>query len=55
MATWMHQVESWLACRGRGIHGAATDWYIGRPLIVTENDYGLQLFNGDIGVVVDRR
>jgi exodeoxyribonuclease V alpha subunit len=25
---------------------------VGRPLIVTENDYGLQLFNGDTGVVV---
>ena len=29
------------------------DWYVGRPLIVTENDYGLRLFNGDTGVVVD--
>ena len=29
------------------------DWYVGRPLIVTENDYGLHLFNGDIGVVME--
>ena len=27
-------------------------WYVGRPLIVTENDYSLQLYNGDTGVVV---
>ena len=28
-------------------------WYPGRPLIVTENDYALGVFNGDTGVVVD--
>ena len=27
-------------------------WYPGRPLLVTENDYGLRLYNGDTGVVV---
>ncbi|WP_210424371.1 exodeoxyribonuclease V subunit alpha [Gephyromycinifex aptenodytis] len=26
--------------------------YLGRPLLVTANDYGLELFNGDTGVVV---
>jgi exodeoxyribonuclease V alpha subunit len=26
--------------------------YAGRPLLVTRNDYALQLFNGDVGVVV---
>ena len=28
------------------------EWYAGRPLLVTENDYGLGLYNGDTGVVV---
>jgi exodeoxyribonuclease V alpha subunit len=28
-------------------------WYVGQPLIVTENDYSLGLYNGDIGVVVN--
>ena len=28
-------------------------WYVGRPLLVTENDYELRLYNGDTGV--DRR
>ncbi|MEI6757697.1 MAG: exodeoxyribonuclease V subunit alpha [Chlorobium sp.] len=26
-------------------------WYRGRPLLVTENDYALQLFNGDTGIL----
>lgn len=30
------------------------EWYVGRPLLVTANDYGLGLFNGDTGVVVRR-
>ena len=49
----MQHVESWLRADVEGF-GFATgaDWYVGRPLIVTENDYGLQLFNGDTGVVV---
>jgi exodeoxyribonuclease V alpha subunit len=27
-------------------------WYVGRPLLVTENDDALRLYNGDTGVVV---
>lgn len=26
-------------------------WYRGRPVIVTANDYGMKLFNGDVGIV----
>ena len=26
-------------------------WYRGRPVMITRNDYNLKLFNGDIGVV----
>jgi exodeoxyribonuclease V alpha subunit len=50
-ATWMHQVERWLAAELPGF-ATAGEWYAGRPLLVTENDYGLGLFNGDTGVVV---
>jgi exodeoxyribonuclease V alpha subunit len=48
---WNRQVEAWLAESLDDFHpdGPA---YIGRPLMVTENDYELQLFNGDTGVVV---
>jgi exodeoxyribonuclease V alpha subunit len=28
-----------------------TPWYEGRPVLVTANDYGVELFNGDLGVV----
>tara|TARA_R100001143_G_C3360893_1_gene135506 strand:- start:51 stop:1895 length:1845 start_codon:yes stop_codon:yes gene_type:complete len=28
------------------------DWYHGRPVIITENDYNLGIFNGDMGVCV---
>ena len=27
------------------------EWYVGQPLIVNSNDYGLGLFNGDTGVI----
>jgi exodeoxyribonuclease V alpha subunit len=52
VAAWMQHVENWLRSDVEGFVTGA-DWYVGRPLIVTENDYGLQLFNGDTGVVVD--
>ncbi|WP_136254206.1 exodeoxyribonuclease V subunit alpha [Onishia niordana] len=28
-------------------------WYPGRPVLVTKNDYGLGLMNGDIGITLD--
>jgi exodeoxyribonuclease V alpha subunit len=33
-------------------YAAEGRWYVGRPLLVTSNDYQLRLFNGDTGVVV---
>ena len=42
---WTALIEAWLG-------QVAAGWYVGRPLLVTENDYGLNLFNGDTGVVV---
>ncbi len=51
VSTWMGQVESWLAAEIDGFAAGGT-WYVGRPLLVTENDYGLRLYNGDTGVVV---
>ena len=50
----MPRVESWLAAEIEGFAADGT-WYVGRPLLVTENDYGLRLFNGDTGVVVAAR
>ncbi len=34
-----------------GVLDPALRWYRGRPLLVTANDYPMQLFNGDIGMV----
>ena len=28
------------------------DWYVGRPVMVTRNDYGTGVFNGDIGLTL---
>ncbi|MGH3424719.1 MAG: exodeoxyribonuclease V subunit alpha, partial [Nocardioidaceae bacterium] len=52
VAQWSRRVEEWLrqAIDGYGSEGF---WYVGRPLLVTTNDYQLRLFNGDTGVVVD--
>ncbi|MGI8612791.1 MAG: exodeoxyribonuclease V subunit alpha [Nocardioidaceae bacterium] len=51
VARWTEQVERWLAdALGRP---AAGKWYRGQPLLVTANDYDVELFNGDTGVVVD--
>ena len=51
VATWMDRIERWLAAEVGGF-GTEGRWYAGRPLLVTENDYGLRLYNGDTGVVV---
>ena len=53
-ASWNRLVERWLTdATGVGVGPAwGREWYAGRPLIVTENDYGLGLYNGDTGVVL---
>jgi exodeoxyribonuclease V alpha subunit len=52
VAHWSQQVEGWLAAAIPG-YGADGVWYVGRPLLVTANDYQARLYNGDTGVVVD--
>ncbi|MEA2191048.1 MAG: exodeoxyribonuclease alpha subunit, partial [Solirubrobacteraceae bacterium] len=51
VAAWTARIEGWLAS---AIDGFDPDGpaYVGRPLLVTENDYELRLYNGDTGVVV---
>ena len=48
---WTRQIESWLLQEVEGF-STGPNWYVGQPLIITENDYSLGLYNGDIGVVV---
>jgi exodeoxyribonuclease V alpha subunit len=47
---WNRQVEKWLS-EETG-QPAWAEWYAGRPLLVTANDYGLRVYNGDTGVVI---
>ena len=28
------------------------EWYVGRPVMVTQNDYGVGVFNGDVGIAL---
>jgi exodeoxyribonuclease V alpha subunit len=51
VAAWMERIEAWLA-ESLGGFAAEGSWYLGRPLLMTQNDYGLRLYNGDTGVVV---
>ena len=36
-----------------GLLPASVGWYPGRPVLVTRNDYGLGLMNGDIGITLE--
>jgi exodeoxyribonuclease V alpha subunit len=35
-----------------GLIAATGEWYVGRPVLVTRNDYELGLMNGDIGITL---
>jgi exodeoxyribonuclease V alpha subunit len=35
-----------------GLIGRRGEWYVGRPVMVTRNDYGTGVFNGDIGLTL---
>ncbi|CAM4438052.1 Exodeoxyribonuclease V alpha chain [Mycobacterium basiliense] len=47
---WNRLVEAWLA-EETG-QPPWSQWYAGRPLLLTANDYGLRVYNGDTGVTV---
>jgi exodeoxyribonuclease V alpha subunit len=51
VGAWAAGLESWLAAADDDFDPTAR-WYAGRPLLVTENDDELRLYNGDTGVVV---
>ncbi len=50
VAGWNRQVERLVAERSGVTH--YEEWYAGRPVLVTANDYGQGLYNGDIGVTI---
>ena len=49
---WGREIERALDERFTGLRWGG-EWYPGRPVMITRNDYGLDLYNGDIGVCVD--
>lgn len=51
LASWVARIERWLEPE-IGEPRGPEHWYEGKPLLITENDYELRLFNGDTGVVV---
>jgi exodeoxyribonuclease V alpha subunit len=48
---WSRHIESALDERYPGLRWKG-EWYPGRPVMITRNDYVLDLYNGDIGVAV---
>lgn len=47
-------LEQLLVRRGRIARPAQARWYEGRPVMISRNDSALGLYNGDIGVALDR-
>lgn len=47
------RIARWLS--EAGLLASGPEWVAGRPVLVTHNDYGLGLMNGDIGVTLPRR
>ncbi len=50
VSDWTARVQAWLAEAVADLDLEQRD-YVGRPLLVNENDYELGLFNGDTGVI----
>jgi len=46
-AAWNRRIEALLAERGVRVDDP---WYRGRPVLVTQNDHGNQIWNGDLGI-----
>ncbi len=51
---WIGRIEASVAGRVAGFRPGRR-WYVGRPVLVTVNDRENGVFNGDVGVVIDRR
>jgi len=57
-ARGVNEINRHVACAFRQAIGAPGDrdphseWYAGRPVMMTRNDYALKLFNGDVGIAM---
>ncbi len=52
VSDWTSRVQAWLSAAVGSLDLDQRD-YVGRPLLVTENDYELGLYNGDTGVIIE--
>ncbi len=52
VSTWTTRIQAWLADEFPGLDLEQRE-YVGRPLLITENNYELGLYNGDAGVIVE--
>lgn len=50
---WTNLLETWLAAEVEDFD-PEPEWYPGRPVMITTNDYSLRLFNGDTGATIIR-
>ncbi|WP_052668971.1 exodeoxyribonuclease V subunit alpha [Nitriliruptor alkaliphilus] len=50
VAGWTARIEAWLTAER--LIDPSERWYLGRPVMATTNDRRLQLWNGDLGVIV---
>jgi exodeoxyribonuclease V alpha subunit len=46
------RVSAWVRTAASVMLSAGAQWFAGRPVIVTRNDYALGVFNGDIGIAL---
>ena len=53
VSDWTSRVQGWLSGELADLDVDQRD-FVGRPLLVTQNDYELGLWNGDAGVIVQR-
>lgn len=51
VSDWASRVQAWLGAEIPDLDIEQRD-YVGRPLLITDNDYELGLYNGDTGVIV---
>jgi exodeoxyribonuclease V alpha subunit len=51
VSSWTSRLQAWLGAAVEDLDLDQRD-YVGRPLLVIENDYELDLYNGDTGVIV---
>src|SRR5690606_19033997 len=40
------------ALQRAGLIDKNTEWYVKRPILITQNDHQLRLFNGDVGLIL---